>query len=181
MRLEVESFFSELTDLLTHAFDKTPWLSNDTKSAILGRLAQLEICLWPSDVEQSDAVLWQLYSDFCISCDRSGGNATAGPPSVVTSPIRYALVSYWLHANVILWLKTREEYEYMQLLWQSDALEAIRYEAWNNRLRVSHAALRSPFYHPGGVELLQVNFAGLGAAFLAHVLLMLMAPVRELS
>ncbi|KAH7945928.1 hypothetical protein HPB49_017091 [Dermacentor silvarum] len=173
-RLEADSFFKNLTASLVHAVDKTPWLTTDTKAAILRRLRQLEVCVWPPDVGRSDEVLWQLYSDFCLSnCERGGGRTTAKlsmfSASTAATAAHPALIDYWLFTSTMLWRKTRDQYEEMQLRWQGDALEVVRYEPWNNRLRVSHAALRS-------AEMLPANFAGLGAAFLAHVLLMLMPP-----
>ncbi|KAK8760015.1 hypothetical protein V5799_028717 [Amblyomma americanum] len=69
----------------------------------------------------------------------------------------------------------------MQLRWQADALDAFLYEPVNNRLRVSHAALLSPLFHPASAELRQANYGGLGAAFMANVLRMYTAPDEEID
>ncbi|XP_075550147.1 uncharacterized protein LOC142583545 [Dermacentor variabilis] len=184
-RKEVDVFLKSLRDLLVKSFAKTEWLSAEAKAVVSKRLSDLEVSVWPPDEYGSDEALWQLYSGFCLSCERGGANSTGVHPTLSTSAnsstTRPTLMDYWLNTSEVLWNVNGAKLDDMQLRWQADTLEAMRYEPLNNRLRVSHAALLSPFYHPGASELRHANYGGLGASFLAHLLLTFMPPDADVD
>ncbi|XP_077500706.1 uncharacterized protein LOC144111318 isoform X2 [Amblyomma americanum] len=129
-----------------------------------------EVFVWPRNVAESNETLWRSYAKFFWS-SLFGGEAstTAGPQSAADTGDAL-LMDHWMHVSASFWELSDEQRERMQLLWQSDELEFLRHEPWTNRLRVSHAALRSPLFYPGSAELRKANFGGLGAAFFQHML-----------
>ncbi|KAH7945927.1 hypothetical protein HPB49_017090 [Dermacentor silvarum] len=186
-RREVDAFLKDLRNFLVETFSKIDWLNAEAKDALSKRLSDLEVSVWPPDEVESDEALWQLYRPFCLSCERGDDNSTGVSPTVSASANTSTkrptptLMDYWLYTSQVLWNVPDAKFDVMQLRWQADALEAMRYEPLNNRLRVSHAALLSPFYHPGASELRHANFGGLGASFLAHLLLTFMPPDADVD
>ncbi|KAK8776092.1 hypothetical protein V5799_030553 [Amblyomma americanum] len=140
-----------------------------------------EVALWPLKVDSSNGTLWQLYEKLCVSCQPLDNlTSVQGSESETNATSRRAmLMDSWLHINFMFWSLTDRQRELMQHQWQGDTLDAFRYETLTNRLRVSHAALRHPFYHPDSDEVFPANLGGLGASFLTHALQMFVAPVRD--
>ncbi|XP_077486657.1 uncharacterized protein LOC144097935 [Amblyomma americanum] len=182
-RREVKAFLRGLLDFLRGVASNVPWLSDKAKVAIARRIQDLDVTLWPLRVDDTNETLWQLYSNFCISCNQAENttSVSTSPSATTANPREPRLIDYWVENSIKFWRLTAAQREDMQLLWQGDALEALRYEAWSNRLRVSHVALRSPFFHPASAELEPANFGGLGAAFLANAVQMFVPPVADID
>ncbi|XP_049518867.1 phosphate-regulating neutral endopeptidase PHEX-like [Dermacentor silvarum] len=133
-----------------------------------------EIVVWPPDVEGSNGTLWLSYESFCLSCKH--GNKSGATASVTTAAPHMDLIRFWMRANTQFLPLSAEQIERMQLLWQWDPLDLLYYNPWYNRLRVSHAALRSPIYQPSSPELRKANFGSLGTSFFFSVLQMFAEP-----
>ncbi|XP_072143056.1 uncharacterized protein [Dermacentor andersoni] len=138
-----------------------------------------EVITWPPDMYESNATLSALYAGFCSMCSESaeskGGTAAEAPPT--KSTVRPLLMDYWWQVSRKFWDLSLEQRERMQWLWQEHQFELLRYEPWNNRMRVSHAALSSLLYRPESTARRPANYGGLGAAFVLNALQMFELPV----
>ncbi|XP_075534958.1 uncharacterized protein LOC142570459 [Dermacentor variabilis] len=168
--LEVDQFFLDLVDFMHGVVSRVPWLSDKDKATFAKTLGDLEVIVWPPDVETSNETLWHMYESFCASCWHRNESDAA---------LHVGLVEFWLRANTRLWTVSAKQIEHMQLLWQWDQLELLHYDSWYNQLRVSHAALGSPIYQPSSPELRKANFGALGTSFFRNVLQVFEVPADD--
>ncbi|KAH6939133.1 hypothetical protein HPB50_016105 [Hyalomma asiaticum] len=176
-RVEVEAFFAGMVDFMEDVGSRVPWLSDKDKATLAKKVDDLEVVVWPPDVDASNETLWLLYENFCASCDR--GNKSGAVPSVTTAAPHVGLIDFWWHANVQFLQLSAEQNERMQLRWLWDSLEVLTYDPWYNRLRVSHAALRNPLYRPNSPELRKANYGALGTSFFLSMLQMFEEPATD--
>ncbi|KAH7954610.1 hypothetical protein HPB49_020125 [Dermacentor silvarum] len=183
-RQEVTGFFMHIITQMAGAAAKAPWLSEGAKYSASRTLQDLEIIVWPPEVDESNATLSALYADFCSTCTQSAeseGSTAEAPSTATNSALRPLLMDYWWQVSKKFWDLSPDQRERMQLLWQEHQFEVLRYEPWNNRLRVSHAALSSLLYHPESADRRTANFGGLGAAFVLTVLQMFELPAADFN
>ncbi|XP_077492486.1 uncharacterized protein LOC144103703 [Amblyomma americanum] len=182
-RRELEAFLRSLLDVLGGLAEKSTRLSDKARAAVTRRIQDLDVALWPLKVDSSNGTLWQLYEKFCVSCQPLDNLTSVQDSESETNATsrRAMLMNSWLHVNFMFWSLTDRQRELMQHQWQGDTLDAFRYETLTNRLRVSHSALRHPFYHPDSDEVFPANLGGLGASFLTHALQMFVAPVADID
>ncbi|XP_054930195.1 uncharacterized protein [Dermacentor andersoni] len=181
-RQEVTVFFMDILTLLASAAAKAPWLSAEAKDSASRMLQDLEVVVWPPEADESNATLSALYAGFCSTCKQSAeseGSTVEAPSSATNSTRRPLLMDYWWQVSKKFWDLSPDQRERIQLLWQDHQFEALRYEPWNNRLRVSHAALRNLLYHPKSAARRAANFGGLGSAFVLSVLQMFELPAAD--
>ncbi|XP_065287732.1 uncharacterized protein [Dermacentor albipictus] len=175
-RQEVTHFFTGIISLLASAAAKAPWMSAEAKYEASRLLQDLEVITWPPEVYESNATLSALYAGFCSMCSENASTAAEAPPT--NSTVRPLLMDYWWQVSTKFWDLSPEQRERMQWMWQEHQFEVLRYEPWNNRMRVSHAALSSLLYHPESTARRPANYGGLGAAFVLNALQMFQLPPR---
>ncbi|KAK8767966.1 hypothetical protein V5799_005253 [Amblyomma americanum] len=179
-RRQAQAFLRDLLTVFRELAASASWLSEKARAVVNKTLQELQIVLWPPDVAISNASLWQLYSNFCLTCETADQAAVDGGAQAELAPDgRPTAMDHWMHANRAFSRLDPSLRERMQILWQGGAAEPFVFEHWKNRLRVSHAAVGTPLYHvtsaEGGGE--EANYGGLGAAFLSHVLRSFDPPV----
>ncbi|XP_065287729.1 neprilysin-2-like isoform X2 [Dermacentor albipictus] len=178
-RQEVTHFFTGIISLLASAAAKAPWMSAEAKYEASRLLQDLEVITWPPEVYESNATLSALYAGFCSMCSENASTAAEAPPT--NSTVRPLLMDYWWQVSTKFWDLSPEQRERMQWMWQEHQFEVLRYEPWNNRMRVSHAALSSLLYHPESTARRPANYGGLGAAFVLNALQMFQLPAADFN
>ncbi|XP_077507332.1 uncharacterized protein LOC144116506 [Amblyomma americanum] len=183
-RRQAQAFLRDLLTVFRELAASASWLSEKARAVVNKTLQELQIVLWPPDVAISKASLWQLYSNFCFTCETAYQAAVDGGAQAELAPDgRPTAMDHWMHANRAFSRLDPSLRERMQILWQGGAAEPFVFEHWKNRLRVSHAAVGTPLYHvtsaEGGGE--EANYGGLGAAFLSHVLRSFDPPAENID